>query len=189
MQPLLRFKKHPSAADIQGLSAAALGHRGSVVQNPVEGFLFNCKSLRRPPFHRRVESWVFVCHESMMLFASLHGNSIEASNFTTRVVRTGCRRIPHLPGIFAATMEFRMRKAVLVLLSCAGLYAAAIPRPEYPQPQFQRERWLSLNGAWEFEFDDANAGLDADWASGGKKFSRNITVPYCFESRLSGIGD
>jgi beta-galactosidase/beta-glucuronidase len=78
----------------------------------------------------------------------------------------------------------------IAALFCAGsLYAAAIPRPEYPQPQFQRERFVSLNGAWDFEFDDANAGLDADWASGSQKFTRNITVPYCFESRLSGIGD
>jgi beta-galactosidase/beta-glucuronidase len=81
------------------------------------------------------------------------------------------------------------KSATFLLLACVGLYAAAIPRPEYPQPQFQRDHWLSLNGAWEFEFDDANAGLDADWASGSRKFSRNITVPYCFESRLSGIGD
>lgn len=83
-----------------------------------------------------------------------------------------------------------MRKsAMLLLLAGGGIYAAAIPRPEYPQPQFQREPWLSLNGAWEFEFDDANAGLDAGWASADRKFTRSITVPYCFESRLSGIGD
>jgi beta-galactosidase/beta-glucuronidase len=83
-----------------------------------------------------------------------------------------------------------MRKsAALFCLAFGSLQAAPIPRPEYPQPQFQRAAWLSLNGAWEFEFDDANAGLDANWASGGRKFSRNITVPYCFESRLSGIGD
>jgi len=81
------------------------------------------------------------------------------------------------------------KSAALFLLACSGLYAAAIPRPEYPQPQFQREHWLSLNGSWDFEFDDANAGLDADWASATHKFSRNIAVPYCFESRLSGIGD
>ena len=83
-----------------------------------------------------------------------------------------------------------MHKSVaLIILACGTLCAAAIPRPEYPQPQFQRDRWLSLNGVWEFEFDDANAGLDAGWASGSRKFSRDITVPYCFESRLSGIGD
>src|SRR5580658_4771767 len=81
------------------------------------------------------------------------------------------------------------KPAALFLLTCCGLHSAAIPRPEYPQPQFQREHWLSLNGAWEFEFDDANAGLDADWAASARKFSRNITVPYCFESRLSGIAD
>jgi beta-galactosidase/beta-glucuronidase len=81
------------------------------------------------------------------------------------------------------------KSAALFLVIYSALYAAAIQRPEYPQPQFQRERWLSLNGAWEFEFDDANAGLDADWASDSRKFSRNIVVPYCFESRLSGIGD
>jgi len=83
-----------------------------------------------------------------------------------------------------------MRKAAgLILLASLGLCAAAIPRPEYPQPQFERDRWLSLNGTWEFEFDDGNVGLDADWAAGGHRFTRNITVPYCFESRLSGIGD
>jgi beta-galactosidase/beta-glucuronidase len=81
------------------------------------------------------------------------------------------------------------KTAVVLLFAFCGVGAAAIPRPEYPQPQFQRARWLSLNGAWEFEFDDANAGLDGDWAAGSRKFSRNITVPYCFESRLSGIGD
>ncbi len=79
--------------------------------------------------------------------------------------------------------------AAFLVLTCCALYAAAIPRLEYPQPQFQRARWLSLNGPWEFEFDDANAGLDGDWAASRPKFSRNITVPYCFESRLSGIGD
>jgi beta-galactosidase/beta-glucuronidase len=77
----------------------------------------------------------------------------------------------------------------MVLLACAGLQAAGIPRAEYPQPQFERERWVNLNGPWEFEFDDSNAGLDAGWAAGGHKFSRTITVPFCFESRLSGIGD
>jgi beta-galactosidase/beta-glucuronidase len=85
-------------------------------------------------------------------------------------------------------MGFLMRKFVILLVA-SSLYAAAIPRPEYPQPQFQRDRWLSLNGSWEFEFDDANAGLDGGWASANHKFSRNITVPYCFESKLSGIAD
>jgi len=79
-------------------------------------------------------------------------------------------------------------RLVLACLSAVTLWAA-VPRPEFPEPQFQRELWQNLNGPWEFEFDDANAGLDADWASGTHKFTRTITVPFCFESKLSGIAD
>jgi beta-galactosidase/beta-glucuronidase len=74
-------------------------------------------------------------------------------------------------------------------LILAVVALAETPRPEHPQPQFQREEWRSLNGPWEFEFDDSNQGLNADWAGGTKKFSRTITVPFCFESAKSGIGD
>lgn len=83
-----------------------------------------------------------------------------------------------------------MRKLfVLAAFSCSLLAQQGIPRPEYPQPQFQREQWLNLNGSWELEFDDGNVGLDQDWAAGTRKFTRNITVPFCFESPRSGIGD
>jgi beta-galactosidase/beta-glucuronidase len=81
-----------------------------------------------------------------------------------------------------------MRRLLLILLT-APAFAQEIPRPEYPQPQFQREMWLNLNGKWEFEFDDANAGLAQKWAGGGRKFSRTITVPFAFETKMSGIGD
>lgn len=82
-------------------------------------------------------------------------------------------------------------RRTLVLGWAIVLIAAAqeIPRPEFPEPQFQREQWLNLNGKWEFEFDDTNAGLEQDWAAGTKKFQRSITVPFCFESKLSRIGD
>lgn len=68
-------------------------------------------------------------------------------------------------------------------------FAQSVPRPEYPQPQFQRAAWQTLNGAWEFEFDDKDQGLGADWGAAKAKFSKTIQVPYCFESKLSGIGD
>ena len=35
----------------------------------------------------------------------------------------------------------------------------AIPRPEYPRPQFVRDGWMNLNGVWEFEMDMGNSGL------------------------------
>jgi beta-galactosidase/beta-glucuronidase len=81
---------------------------------------------------------------------------------------------------------------VRLLVLAAALLAAnaqSVPRPEYPQPQFQREAWQTLNGSWEFEFDDRNEGLEQDWAGSNRKFGRNIVVPFCFESKMSGIGD
>lgn len=83
-----------------------------------------------------------------------------------------------------------MRRLILTGFAALSLsLAQQIPRPEYPEPQFQREQWVNLNGPWEFEFDDANRGLSEDWASGSKSFSRHITIPFCFESKRSGIGD
>ncbi len=82
-----------------------------------------------------------------------------------------------------------MRTLSSAFLFCTLLSAQPVPRPEHPQPQFQREPWLTLNGRWEFEFDDANRGLDENWAASGRPFSRGITVPFAFETRLSGIAD
>jgi beta-galactosidase/beta-glucuronidase len=62
-----------------------------------------------------------------------------------------------------------------------------IPK-RYPRPQFVRQRWLSLNGLWEFEFDDGDQGLRAGW-SDGRELGRSINVPFPYQSELSGIND
>jgi beta-galactosidase/beta-glucuronidase len=70
-----------------------------------------------------------------------------------------------------------------------------IPRPEYPRPQFRRKDWTNLNGEWSFAFDDSDSGLANGWQSvtpedlqsGNSPFDRSITVPYCYQSKLSGI--
>lgn len=51
-----------------------------------------------------------------------------------------------------------------------------IPRPEYPRPDFQREKWLLLNGEWDFSFDEPI-------------FDQKILVPFACETKLSGIHD
>ncbi|MGO4346426.1 glycoside hydrolase family 2 protein [Paenibacillus sp. MCAF9] len=64
-----------------------------------------------------------------------------------------------------------------------------IPRAEYPRPDWQRSEWLNLNGAWSFEFDHENRGIDADWQkSKGQSLKSEITVPFSWSSPLSGIG-
>ncbi len=62
-----------------------------------------------------------------------------------------------------------------------------IPRSEYPRPQFERDEWINLNGTWTFEFDFGKSGIDRN-LMGSKGFDREILVPFCPESDLSGVG-
>jgi beta-galactosidase/beta-glucuronidase len=62
-----------------------------------------------------------------------------------------------------------------------------IPRPEHPQPQFERADWLNLNGLWTFALDPGRSGHERDLPR-SRGFDRTITVPFCPESRLSGVG-
>lgn len=48
---------------------------------------------------------------------------------------------------------------------------------------------MTLNGSWAFAFDDGDQGLSQHWNTAVLPRARTITVPYCFESRLSGIAD
>jgi len=60
----------------------------------------------------------------------------------------------------------------------------------YPRPQLVREQWASLDGTWEFAFDDEDRGLEERWAEHpGAPFPLTIVVPFVPESRASGIGD
>ncbi len=73
-----------------------------------------------------------------------------------------------------------------------NLCEANIPRPEYPRPQFVREgNSINLNGEWDFSFDDRDVGLKERWykKESSKNFDRKIIVPFCFQSKLSGIED
>ena len=62
------------------------------------------------------------------------------------------------------------------------------PRPEHPRPQFFRNDWRNLNGAWHFDFDFGRSGEQKGWPEDPSGLTRKITVPFCPESRLSGIG-
>lgn len=63
-----------------------------------------------------------------------------------------------------------------------------IPRSEHPNPQFFRDRWQNLNGVWQFEFDRSASGEERSVYK-KEKLDSDIIVPFCPESRLSGIGD
>ena len=63
----------------------------------------------------------------------------------------------------------------------------AIPRAEYPRPQFERTDWVNLNGEWTCSYDISGTGLERGFYK-SKGFDKKITVPFCPESKLSGVG-
>lgn len=59
-------------------------------------------------------------------------------------------------------------------------------REEHPNPQFCRTKWKNLNGEWDFDFDFGISGKERKlYEHDG--MSKKITVPFCPESKLSGI--
>lgn len=64
-----------------------------------------------------------------------------------------------------------------------------IYRKEHPKPQFERENWINLNGIWEFQRDKSNSGVARRLFDAESIYEDKINVPFCPESKLSGIED
>ena len=78
-------------------------------------------------------------------------------------------------------------KALFLTILMVWAAAAALPREEYPRPQFERADWQNLNGPWTYTFDFGKTGIDRKFFD-SKGFDGTITVPFCPESKLSGVG-
>lgn len=78
---------------------------------------------------------------------------------------------------------------ILLFLSFEEIVAQEedVPRPEYPRPQFVREKWINLNGEWDFKIDNSKTGIEKGWNKNTSSFSESIKVPFAPESKLSGI--
>jgi hypothetical protein len=59
--------------------------------------------------------------------------------------------------------------------------------PVHPRPQLVRAQWMSLDGWWEFAFDDHDHGRAQDWQHGAALPLR-ILVPFPYQAAQSGIG-
>ena len=76
---------------------------------------------------------------------------------------------------------------IAVLITGALNALAQVPRPEHPRPDLLRENWMTLDGEWQFEIDKAADG-ESRGLTYGKDLNAKIIVPFCPESRLSGLG-
>lgn len=81
-------------------------------------------------------------------------------------------------------LHFKQLLTAAVLLFSAG--AMAVPRAEYPRPQFERPDWVNLNGEWTYELDLGKSGMNRELYN-SKGFANKITVPFAPESKLSGV--
>lgn len=57
----------------------------------------------------------------------------------------------------------------------------AVPWPDHPRPRLRRKSFLNLNGRWQFAVGPTGETPAA--------FHREILVPFCPESALSGVGE
>ena len=67
----------------------------------------------------------------------------------------------------------------MTMYTSEGKLRREIPWNVHPQPQLRRAQWMTLNGTWDFAVSDKEPAV----------YDRKITVPFCPESALSGIGE
>ncbi|MBS1714324.1 MAG: beta-galactosidase [Armatimonadetes bacterium] len=78
-----------------------------------------------------------------------------------------------------------MSAVLFTLCAASATTLVGPPRSEHPRPDWRRPEWTSLNGLWQFAETDDNG--DQSWL-GDKDFPDTVSVPFCRESALSGLG-
>ncbi len=86
-----------------------------------------------------------------------------------------------IPAMFTMAQQWQMQKATLMTPFAAKVDTANV-LGEYPRPQMVREKWMNLNGIWQFQ-----PGTDFSQIPPAGKLPQKILVPFGVESAISGI--
>lgn len=62
-----------------------------------------------------------------------------------------------------------------------------IEKADFPRPDFIRSDFLSLNGIWNFDFDDSGLISEKFLSEGRSQLKKSIKVPFPYQSPESGI--
>jgi len=87
----------------------------------------------------------------------------------------------YLSTLMTDAQVWKMGKAVLMTPFAAKIDTANV-LGEYPRPQMTREKWMNLNGIWQFQ---PGTGFGQTLPTG--TFSQKILVPFPVESAISGV--
>ena len=82
----------------------------------------------------------------------------------------------------SSQIPYEKKTAKLMTVWGENLKASDPVLPEHPRPQMVREKWLNLNGIWQFQ-----PAVSANEAFPSGNLKREILVPFPVESALSGI--
>jgi beta-galactosidase/beta-glucuronidase len=99
------------------------------------------------------------------------------------IIRAGLLGLLSLPAVLAQTPAPPRPVAVQKAPILSRWERAVTPANawrEYPRPQRVRERWLNLNGTWQYAIRPLTDPLPT-------KFDGSILVPFAVESTLSGV--
>ncbi|MDR2752288.1 MAG: hypothetical protein LBC41_16650, partial [Clostridiales bacterium] len=66
--------------------------------------------------------------------------------------------------------------------------ASSNERTEHPRADWKREKWMNLNGVWNFAFDPDEVGLNESWQN-GHDYDLKINVPFGWSTVASGINN
>ncbi|TCD12822.1 glycoside hydrolase family 2 [Pedobacter frigidisoli] len=83
--------------------------------------------------------------------------------------------------VFLSAQQWQPKKAILMSKFAKDVKPESV-LPEYPRPQLVREKWLNLNGVWQFQ--PATSKIES-LPTGN--LARTILVPFAVESALSGV--
>lgn len=119
-----------------------------------------------------------------MLPATLLIAAITLASFTSSVPRTDVDQPPVPPPPPPAPWQPVPGK---LMTRWAKDVDPANPWPEYPRPLLQRERWMNLNGLWDYAITPKDERINPA-AVGKGGWDGRILVPYPVESALSGVG-
>lgn len=98
------------------------------------------------------------------------------------VVRLGCVAVlAFLAAIALQAAELSTRSSNALATPWTSR-VEAIPLPEYPRPQFQRDAWINLNGSWDY------AIRPRDFTTPPASYDGKLLVPFAIESQLGGPG-